>query len=72
MDESDNIYNVFGRRSPNPFVAKCVRNRKDTASSLDGISIEAKDEENDVFVDKVLKRTGAMLPKCDMDFTCIP
>merc|ERR1719369_774974 len=57
-------HDVFGRYTPDSIAAKCVRS-KATSSSLDGSSIEASTEEG-FFVDRVLKKTGTMLPSCEM------
>merc|ERR1711915_920468 len=63
--DSGERHDLFGRYTPDSVIAKCVRNRKATSSSLDGSSIEASTEEG-FFVDRVLKKTGTMLPSCEM------
>merc|ERR1719474_843666 len=57
-------HDVFGRYTPDSIAAKCVRNRESRSSSLDGSTIEASTEEG--FVPMVLKKTGTMLPSCEM------
>merc|ERR1719244_298296 len=57
--DSGERHDLFGRYTPDSVVAKCVRNRKATSSSLDGSSIEASTEEG-FFVDRVLKKTESM------------
>merc|ERR1711915_1079080 len=63
--DSGERHDPFGRYRQDSVVAKCVRNRKATSSSLDGSSIEALTEEG-FFVTRVLKKTGTMLPSCEM------
>jgi len=57
-------HDVFGRYTPDSIAAKCVRSRESRSSSLDGSAIEASTEEG--FIPMVLKKTGTMLPSCEM------
>ena len=57
-------HDVFGRFTPDSIAAKCVRSRKSHSSSLDGSAIEASTGEE--FVPMVLKKTGIMIPSCEM------
>ena len=64
--DSGEPHDFLGRRTPESIVAKCVRNRKATSTSLDGSSIEALAVEDEGSVPMVLKKTGTMLPSCEM------